>query len=63
MFVCEYNKHSMYYALGDLGVLTDWFDISDYSTLFCSWKFLLNSARSHWLLRGHMTSNNETVSR
>ena len=31
--------------------------------LFYSWKFLLNSARSHWLLRGHMTSNNETVSR
>ena len=22
-----------------------------------------NSARSHWLLRGHMASNNETVSR
>ena len=22
--------------------------------LFYSWKFLLNSARSHWLLRGHM---------
>ena len=31
--------------------------------LFYNWKFLLNSARSHWLLRGHMTSNNETVSR
>ena len=26
-------------------------------------KFLPNSLRSHWLLRGHMTSNNETVSR
>ena len=25
-----------------------------------SWKFLPNSARSHWLLRGHMTSNNKT---
>ena len=25
--------------------------------------FFLNSAHSHWLLRGHMTSNNETVSR
>ena len=24
---------------------------------------VLNSARSHWLLRGHMISNNETVSR
>ena len=31
--------------------------------LFYNWKFLLNSVRSHWLLRGHMTSNNETVSR
>ena len=28
-----------------------------------SWKFFPNSARSHWLLQGHMTSNNETVSR
>ena len=28
-----------------------------------SWKFFPYSARSHWLLRGHMTSNNETVSR
>ena len=26
-----------------------------------SWIFLPNSARSHWLLRGHMTSNIETV--
>ena len=25
--------------------------------------FFANSARSQWLLRGHMTSNNETVSR
>ena len=25
-------------------------------------KFFPNSARSHWFLRGHMTSNNETVS-
>ena len=35
--------------------------------LLYSWKFFPNSARSHWLLRGHMTadtiSNNETVSR
>ena len=30
------------------------------NTLY-SWIFLPNSARSHWLLRGHMTSNNETV--
>ena len=27
------------------------------------WNFFPNSARSHWLLRGHMTSDNETVSR
>ena len=28
-----------------------------------SWKFFPNSMGSHWLLRGHITSNNETVSR
>ena len=28
-----------------------------------SWKFFPKSARSHWLLQGHITSNNETVSR
>ena len=32
---------------------------------FYSWKykFFPNCQRSHWLLRGHMKSNNETVSR
>ena len=33
------------------------------SQLLYSWKFFPNNARSHWLLRGHVTSNNETVSR
>ena len=28
-----------------------------------SWNFFPYSPRSHWLLRGHMTSNNETVFR
>ena len=28
-----------------------------------SWNFFPYRARSHWLLRGHMTSNNETVFR
>ena len=28
-----------------------------------SWKFFPNSARSHWLFRGHMTSNDEAVFR
>ena len=28
-----------------------------------SWKFFHDSARCDWFLRGHMTSNNETVSR
>ena len=32
-------------------------------TVIYNWKFFPNSAHSHWLLRGHMTSNNETVSR
>ena len=31
-------------------------------TFLYSWKFFHNSARYHWLLGGHMTSNNETVS-
>ena len=32
---------------------------------FYSWKykFLTNGERSHWLLRGHMKSNNDIVSR
>ena len=30
-------------------------------SLSYSWKFLPNSAHSHWLLQGHVTSNNETV--
>ena len=34
-----------------------------YVLLLYSWKFLLLSVRSHWLLRGHMTYNNETVYR
>ena len=39
---------------------------SDYKNCVCyiaGWKFLLNSAPSHWLLRSHSTSINETVSR
>ena len=34
-----------------------------YCWLLYSWKFFPSSACFHWLLRGHMTSNNETVSR
>ena len=30
--------------------------------LLCSWKCFPNSACSRWLLQGHMTSNNETIS-
>ena len=38
-------------------------DISVQNTLYCySWKFFPNSTCCHWLLQGHMTSNNETVS-
>ena len=29
----------------------------------CTKQFFPNSERSHWLLRGHTTSNNETVAR
>ena len=31
--------------------------------LLCSWKCFSNGIHSHWLLRGHMTYNNETFSR
>ena len=34
-----------------------------YTVLLYSWNFSSNSARSHWSVRDHMTSNNETVSR
>ena len=32
-------------------------------TLLYSWRFSRYSASFHWLVHGHMTSNNETVSR
>ena len=32
-------------------------------TLLYSWRFFRYSAPIHWLVHGHMTSNNETVSR
>ena len=32
-------------------------------TLLYSWRFSRYSAPIHWLVHGHMTSNNETVSR
>ena len=34
-----------------------------YQTLLYSWHFSCYSAPIHWLVHGHMTSNNETVSR
>ena len=34
-----------------------------YRVLYRALGIFLNSARSHWLLRGYITSNNETVSR
>ena len=37
--------------------------VSRSSVVQQNWKFFPNSARSHWLLRGHMIANNETVSR
>ena len=32
-------------------------------TLLYSWRFCRYSAPTHWLVHGHMTSNNDTVSR
>ena len=37
--------------------------LSNYSTLLYSWRFSRYSAPTHWLIHGHKTSNNETVSR
>ena len=34
-----------------------------YKVLLYSWRFSRYSAPIHWLVHGHMTSNNETVSR
>ena len=34
-----------------------------YTILLYSWRFSRYSAPTHWLVHGHMTSNNETVSR
>ena len=34
-----------------------------HSRLLYSWRFSRYSAPIHWLVHGHMTSNNETVSR
>ena len=34
-----------------------------YQVLLYSWRFTRYSASFHWLVHGHMTSNNETVSR
>ena len=34
-----------------------------YYLLLYSWRFSHYSAPTHWLVHGHMTSNNETVSR
>ena len=33
------------------------------NTLLYSWRFSRPTAPTHWLVSGHMTSNNETVSR
>ena len=38
------------------------FNRMEWVTFLYSWKFLPNSARSYWLLRGYMTSYNETAS-
>ena len=34
-----------------------------YNVLLYSWRFSRYSAQIHWLVHGHMTSNNETISR
>ena len=39
------------------------FDTVNHSILLYSWRFSRYTAPTHWLVHGHMTSNNETVSR
>ena len=46
---------------GELARFCHWLPLGDQRQLLYSWKFLPNSA--HWLLRGHMTSNNKSVAR
>ena len=41
----------------------DDYNIMQHSLLLYSWRFSRYSASFHWLVHGHMTSNNETVSR
>ena len=43
-------------------VIMYWY-FEDEGTLLYSWRFSRYSAPTHWLVHGHMTSNNETVSR
>ena len=38
-------------------------EVSAQNFLLYSWRFSRYSASFHWLVHGHMTSNNETVSR
>ena len=45
----------------ELARFCHWLPLGNQRQLLYSWKFLPNSA--HWLLRGHMTSNNETLAR
>ena len=42
----------------------DWWPVNEQDfILLYSWRFSRYSAYFHWLVHGHMTSNNETVSR
>ena len=45
----------------ELARFCHWLPLGNQRQLLYNWKFLPNSA--HWLLLGHVTSNNETVAR
>ena len=55
------NKSHSVFNLNCEGIELNWLKTLKMMLLY-GWNFLSNSARSHWLLRGHMTSHNETVS-
>ena len=58
----QYSYHSVIIVRFQLLYILCTIALKQFEVLY-SWNFLPYNARSHWLLRGHMTSNNETVSR
>ena len=62
-FVIVSGSHSTHH--GSLPIehnsIATWVEVRRETHFVIYWEIFPNSARSHWLLWGHMTSNNETV--